>query len=88
MEHSTPELGRFAKPAMLILVSLSDGPKHGFAIMTDVEAGSGRPMVPGPCTRRSLASRSAASSGAFAAQPAPPLPAYRCWGECCGRPAP
>ena len=47
MEHRIPELGRFTEPAMLILVSLSDGPKHGFAIMTDVEAGSGRPMGPG-----------------------------------------
>jgi DNA-binding PadR family transcriptional regulator len=42
-----PELGRFAEPALLILVSLSDGPKHGYAIMTDVEAGTGRPMGPG-----------------------------------------
>ena len=47
MDHRIPELGRFTEPAMLILVSLSDGPKHGFAIMTDVEAGSGRPMGPG-----------------------------------------
>jgi len=42
-----PEFGRFAEPALLILVSLSDGPKHGYAIMTDVEAGTGRPMGPG-----------------------------------------
>jgi len=42
-----PELGRFAEPSLLILVSLSDGPKHGYAIMTDVEAGSGRPLGPG-----------------------------------------
>jgi DNA-binding PadR family transcriptional regulator len=42
-----PELGRFAEPALLILVSLTDGPKHGYAIMTDVEAGTGRPMGPG-----------------------------------------
>lgn len=47
MEHRIPELGRFAEPALLILVSLSDGPKHGYAIMTDVEAGSGRPLGPG-----------------------------------------
>jgi DNA-binding PadR family transcriptional regulator len=47
MEHRIPELGRFTEPAMLIIVSLSDGPKHGFAIMTAVEAGSGRPMGPG-----------------------------------------
>jgi DNA-binding PadR family transcriptional regulator len=47
MRPTVPELGRFAEPALLILVSLSDGPKHGYAIMTDVEAGTGRPMGPG-----------------------------------------
>ena len=47
MEPRIPELGRFAEPALLILVSLSDGPKHGYAIMGDVEAGTGRPMGPG-----------------------------------------
>jgi DNA-binding PadR family transcriptional regulator len=47
METRIPELGRFAEPALLILVSLSDGPKHGYAIMTDVESGTGRPMGPG-----------------------------------------
>lgn len=31
------ELGRFAEPALLVLVSLSDGPKHGYAIMADIE---------------------------------------------------
>ena len=41
------ELGRFAEPSLYILVSLSDGPKHGYAIMTDVEAISGSPMGPG-----------------------------------------
>ena len=47
MNSRSPELGRFAEPALLILVSLSDGPKHGYAIMTDVEAVSGSPMGPG-----------------------------------------
>ncbi len=47
MSTKIPELGRFAEPALLILVSLSDGPKHGYAIMTDVEAGTGRPLGPG-----------------------------------------
>src|SRR5260221_14002554 len=42
-----PEIGRFAEPALLILVSLADGPKHGYAIMTDVEAGTGRPLGAG-----------------------------------------
>jgi DNA-binding PadR family transcriptional regulator len=41
------DLGRFAEPSLYILVSLSDGPKHGYAIMTDVEAISGTPMGPG-----------------------------------------
>ena len=47
MAPRVPELGPFAEPALLILVSLSDGPKHGYAIMADVEAGTGRPMGPG-----------------------------------------
>lgn len=47
METAIPEFGRFAEPALLILVSLSSGPKHGYAIMTDVESASGRPMGPG-----------------------------------------
>ena len=42
-----PEFGRFAEPVLLILVSLSEGPKHGYAIMTDIEAGTRRPMGPG-----------------------------------------
>jgi DNA-binding PadR family transcriptional regulator len=47
MTHALGELGRFAEPALYILVSLSEGPKHGYAIMTDVEAVSGSPMGPG-----------------------------------------
>lgn len=47
MEPRLPDLGRFAEPALLILVSLSDSPKHGYAIMADVEVGTGRPMGPG-----------------------------------------
>ena len=47
MKSQIPELRRFAEPALLILVSLSDGPKHGYAIMTDVEEGTGRPLGPG-----------------------------------------
>ena len=41
-------LGRFADPSLLILTSLADGPKHGYAIMTDVTAFSGVRMEPGP----------------------------------------
>jgi DNA-binding PadR family transcriptional regulator len=47
MDTRIPELGKFAEPALLILVSLSDGPKHGYPIMVDVEVGTGRPMGPG-----------------------------------------
>jgi DNA-binding PadR family transcriptional regulator len=47
MPESNFEIGRFAEPSLLILVSLSDGPKHGYAIMSDVEAGTGRPLGPG-----------------------------------------
>jgi DNA-binding PadR family transcriptional regulator len=47
MESKVPEFGRYAEPSLLILVSLSDGPKHGYAIMQDVELGSGRPMGAG-----------------------------------------
>jgi DNA-binding PadR family transcriptional regulator len=39
--------GRFADPSVLILTSLSDGPKHGYAIMADVAAFSGAGMEPG-----------------------------------------
>jgi DNA-binding PadR family transcriptional regulator len=41
------EFGRFAEPSIYILLSLSDGPKHGYAIMTDVARISGLPLGPG-----------------------------------------
>jgi DNA-binding PadR family transcriptional regulator len=41
------ELGRFAEPSLYILVSLGNGPKHGYAIMTDVEEMTGSPLGPG-----------------------------------------
>ena len=40
-------LGRFAEPWLLVLTSLADGPKHGYAIMTDVTGFSGVRMEPG-----------------------------------------
>jgi DNA-binding PadR family transcriptional regulator len=36
-----PELfnwGRFSEPALLILISLAGGPKHGYAMMEDIAA--------------------------------------------------
>jgi DNA-binding PadR family transcriptional regulator len=39
--------GRFAEPWLLVMTSLADGPKHGYAIMIDVAAFSGVKMEPG-----------------------------------------
>ena len=32
------DFGRFAEPALLILISLADGPKHGYAMTEDIAA--------------------------------------------------
>jgi DNA-binding PadR family transcriptional regulator len=40
-------LGRFAGPATLILASLADGAKHGYALKQDVEAFAGVALGPG-----------------------------------------
>lgn len=47
MSGGINELGRFAEPSLYILVSLSAGSKHGYAIMADVEEISGSPLGPG-----------------------------------------
>jgi len=47
MNPKAPEFGRFTEPSLLILVTLSQGPKHGYAIMTDIESDTGRPMGAG-----------------------------------------
>lgn len=47
MASGLNDLGRFAEPAVLILVALADGPKHGYAIMTEAERISGSPLGPG-----------------------------------------
>jgi DNA-binding PadR family transcriptional regulator len=39
--------GRFTDPSLLILASLADGPKHGYAMMTDIAEFSGVRMEPG-----------------------------------------
>jgi DNA-binding PadR family transcriptional regulator len=39
--------GRYAGPATLILSSLADGPKHGYALTKDVEAFAGVRLAPG-----------------------------------------
>ncbi|HWD40874.1 MAG TPA: PadR family transcriptional regulator [Fimbriimonas sp.] len=40
-------LGRYGEPATLILISLAEGPKHGYAIMVDVEKQMGVTIGPG-----------------------------------------
>ena len=40
-------LGRFSEPALYILISLADGPKHGYAMTRDIETVSGQRLGPG-----------------------------------------
>ena len=44
---SLADLGRFSEPALLILISLADGPKHGYAMTQDIEVVSGQKLGPG-----------------------------------------
>ena len=46
-EHLLESLGRFSEPALYILISLADGPKHGYAMTLDIEAVSGQKLGPG-----------------------------------------
>ena len=41
------DLGRFSEPALLILISLADSPKHGYAMTQDIEEMSGQRLGPG-----------------------------------------
>ena len=41
------DLGRFSEPALLILISLADGPKHGYAMTQDIETVLGQRLGPG-----------------------------------------
>jgi len=41
------ELGPFADAGLLILASLAEGPKHGYAMLEDIEAIAGVRMGPG-----------------------------------------
>src|ERR1019366_3159303 len=40
-------VGRYAGPATLILSSLADGPKHGYALTKDIEEFAGVRLAPG-----------------------------------------
>ncbi len=40
-------LGRFSEPALYVMISLADGPKHGYAMTQDIESVSGQTLGPG-----------------------------------------
>jgi DNA-binding PadR family transcriptional regulator len=40
-------LGRFSEPALLILISLADSAKHGYAMVDDIQRLSGTHLGPG-----------------------------------------
>jgi DNA-binding PadR family transcriptional regulator len=41
------DFGRFSDPALLILASLADGPRHGYGMMTDIQVMTGVRLGPG-----------------------------------------
>jgi DNA-binding PadR family transcriptional regulator len=47
MKSSIDVLGRYAGPATWILSSLADGPKHGYALIIDIEDFAGVRPQPG-----------------------------------------
>ena len=47
IDRELDEFGRFAEPAMLILISLADGDKHGYAMTEDIADVSGVRLGPG-----------------------------------------
>jgi DNA-binding PadR family transcriptional regulator len=47
MPKPISDLGRFSDPALLILSSLAEGPKHGYAMMEDIWQFSGTRLEPG-----------------------------------------
>jgi len=44
---TTLDLGHFTEPALLILVSLADGPKHGYAMIEDIRTLAGTTLGAG-----------------------------------------
>lgn len=41
------DFGKFAEPALMILISLAEGPKHGYAMTDDIEQVAGVRLGPG-----------------------------------------
>lgn len=42
-----PEMGHYSDPPLLVLASLASGPKHGHAMLEDIETMSGTRLGPG-----------------------------------------
>ena len=55
MKQSLDSLGRFSEAGFHILVALAEGPKHGYAMMQDIEQMTG--SRPGPGTLYAAISR-------------------------------
>ncbi|MFC7387160.1 PadR family transcriptional regulator [Sphaerisporangium rhizosphaerae] len=47
MGRRQPDLGRFTDVALLVLISLADGAKHGYRMIHDIEEFSGTSLEPG-----------------------------------------
>lgn len=47
MNTDLSDLGRFSDPSLLILASLAGGPRHGYAMIEDIESLSGTRLGPG-----------------------------------------
>lgn len=47
IDRELEEFGRFSEPALLILISLADGPKHGYAMTEDIARIADLRMGPG-----------------------------------------
>jgi DNA-binding PadR family transcriptional regulator len=47
MPDPADELDGVADASIQIMVALADGPRHGYAIMAEVERDTGRPLRPG-----------------------------------------
>jgi DNA-binding PadR family transcriptional regulator len=46
-DEELDDFGRFAEPALMVLISLAEAPKHGYAMTDDIERISGVRFGPG-----------------------------------------
>ena len=47
MDAKLNDLGRWSEPGLLVLTSLADGAKHGYAMVADIESVAGVHLGPG-----------------------------------------